>query len=197
MDFSAPHDQGSKVITATVFVLFAVTAIALHNILMLALIALLLVATYAWSPTGYAITEGTVVVKRLMGNVRISLDEVRDVRAANAHDLSGAIRLFASGGLFGHFGIFRTSGLGRCTWYVTDRNRAVVLVTKSGTMLFSPDDVAGFIAYSQSRLANSSLNDRRLVRTRSASASSSSLPPAPGSGVATSSLDRRVPAAEM
>jgi hypothetical protein len=47
--------------------------------------------------------------------------------------------------LFGYYGLFRTSRLGRSTWYVTNRGKAVVVVTGEKTALFSPDDVEGFL----------------------------------------------------
>jgi len=71
---------------------------------------------------------------------------VREIRMATANDVRGCIRLWGSGGWFGYYGLFRTAALGRCTWYVTDRSRMVVLITGSKTYLFSPDDVEGFLA---------------------------------------------------
>lgn len=75
------------------------------------LIALLLVGAYVFSPQGYTISEQAIVVNRLVGNVRLPLESVREVRAATADDLRGCIRLFASGGLFGYFGLFCSAKL--------------------------------------------------------------------------------------
>ena len=107
--------------------------------------ALVFVLAYAYSPRGYAIVDRSIVVKRLIGNVCIPLDAIREVRSANCDDFRAALRLWGSGGLFGYYGIFQTAHLGKATWYVTNRNRAVVVVTGSKTTLFSPDDVARFI----------------------------------------------------
>jgi hypothetical protein len=41
----------------------------------------LIVLSYAYSPRGYAIQEGSIVVKRLIGNAGISLDDVRELRS--------------------------------------------------------------------------------------------------------------------
>jgi Bacterial PH domain len=101
---------------------------------------------YGYSPRGYAIRDRAVVVKRLVGNVRIPLDGIRELRSAGADDLVGCIRLFGSGGLCGWYGLFRTAKLGKCTWYVTNRGKAVVAVTAGKTVVFSPDDANGFIA---------------------------------------------------
>jgi len=61
-------------------------------------------------------------------------------------NFTGGIRLFGDGGLFGYYGLFRTSKLGKCTWYVTNRRNAVVMIASSKTYIFSPDDVDGFVA---------------------------------------------------
>lgn len=148
--FTASPDSTSKIVTGAVFALLLVVAVTVHNVITGSLVAFLLVAAYAWSPTGYEISDGAVVVRRLAGNVRIRLDGIREVRVATADDFRGCIRLFASGGLFGYYGIFRTSKLGKSTWYVTNRSRSVVIVSDSGTAVLSPDDVGGFVAAASS-----------------------------------------------
>jgi hypothetical protein len=102
--------------------------------------------SYAFSPRGYIVSEGVVLVKRLLGNARISLQGFREVRAADRNDLRGCLRLFGDGGLFGYYGLFRTSKLGKCSWYVTNRDKAVVLIAGDKTVVLSPDDVNGFVA---------------------------------------------------
>lgn len=81
----------------------------------------------------------------MIGKARISLEGLREARRANADDMQGAIRLWGSGGFFGYYGLFRTSRLGRCWWYVTNRRNLVVVIAGQ-TALFSPDDVDGFLA---------------------------------------------------
>jgi hypothetical protein len=85
-------------------------------------------------------------VKRLIGNLRIPFDEIQDVRAAVPADFQGAIRTFGNGGLFGYYGRFSSPALGSSSWYVTNRSNAVVVRTSAKTAVFSPDDLAGFIA---------------------------------------------------
>ncbi len=87
-----------------------------------------------------------IVVRRAAGVARFPLEGVREARRATRDDLRGALRIWGSGGLFGYYGLFRTSRLGQCTWYVTNRKNAVVVVTDRKTALFSPDDVEGFLA---------------------------------------------------
>jgi hypothetical protein len=143
--YSASYDTTTKIISAVVLVLLAVVAVVTHSVVAGCVSALIVVAAYAWSPRGYAIADGSIVVSRLIGNVRIPLDGIREVRAATADDFRGCLRLFGNGGLFGYYGLYRTSKLGRSTWYVTNRSKAVVVITGAKTVLVSPDDIDGFI----------------------------------------------------
>ena len=144
--FSASYDTTTKVISAVVLVVFLVIIVATHSVVAGCLTAAIVVGAYAWSPRGYAVSDGSIEVKRLIGRARIPLDGLREARAATKDDFRGCLRLFGNGGLFGYYGLFRTSKLGKSTWYVTNRGKAVVVVTGEKTVLFSPDDVEGFIA---------------------------------------------------
>ena len=144
--FSASYDTTTKVISAVVLVVFLVIIVATHSVVAGCLTAAIVVGAYAWSPRGYAVSDGSIEVKRLIGRARIPLDGLREARAATKDDFRGCLRLFGNGGLFGYYGMFRTSKLGKSTWYVTNRGKAVVVVTGEKTVLFSPDNVEGFIA---------------------------------------------------
>jgi hypothetical protein len=105
-----------------------------------------MIVSYAYSPRGYAIQERSITIKRLAGNARFPLERVREARPATADDLRGSIRLWGNGGVFGYYGLFRTSKLGKCTWYLANRSHAVVVISDEKTVLFSPDDVDDFLA---------------------------------------------------
>jgi hypothetical protein len=143
--FSASYDSTAKIVSAVVFALFVSIAFATRSTIAAGVGAAVLFLSYAYSPRGYAVLDRTLIIKRFIGNVRIPLDGIREARTATAADLSGCIRLFGSGGLFGWYGLFRTSKLGKCTWYVTNRSNAVVLISGAGTTVISPDDMDGFI----------------------------------------------------
>ena len=149
--FSASYDLPTKIISAAVFLILAVPVVATKSVAIGALGAAVLAISYAYSPKGYEIWGRSIVVRRLIGNASVPLDEVRELRKATAEDFRGCIRLWGNGGLFGYYGLFRTAKLGKCTWYVTNRRNAVVLVTSVKTVLFSPDDTDGFVAAIQSQ----------------------------------------------
>lgn len=146
VEFSASYDRTAKIVSAAVSgVLLAVSLLAPH--VLFAAVSILIVAlAYAFSPRGYVVSPATILVRRLIGSARFPLTGIADARRAGSSDLSGAIRLWGSGGMFGYYGLFQTSRLGRCRWYVTDRRNAVIVTSSAGTVVFSPDDVDGFLA---------------------------------------------------
>ena len=121
-------------------------AAASQSLWMACLVFVIVGLGWAYSPRGYVVSEESIRVKRLIGPATLPLAGVREVRRAGSEDFRGSIRLFGSGGLFGYYGLFSTSRLGKSYWYVTDRSKAVVVVTAAKTAVFSPDDVEGFIA---------------------------------------------------
>jgi hypothetical protein len=143
--FSLSYDGTTKAVSAVVCALPLVAGIAAHSVLAAGLGLACVLLAYAWSPRGYVVAERAITIRRLIGDARVPLERVREARRANAGDFRGCIRWWGSGGLFGYYGLFRTSALGKCTWYVTDRSRAVVVATHSKTALFSPDNVDGFL----------------------------------------------------
>lgn len=145
-DFSASYDATTKIVSAIVMAGLALVAVVVHNIFAGGLSLLVIALAYAYSPRGYTVSDRSITVKRLAGDVQVLLENVREVRRINADDLRGRIRLWGSGGLFGYYGLFRTTSLGRNTWYVTHRKNAVVVAAEAKTTLYSPDDVDGFLA---------------------------------------------------
>ncbi len=143
--FCASFDSLTKFISAGVCFFLIGATVGTRSVLAACLCVLVLGLGYAYSARGYAIKEGALVIRRLIGNIEIPLGDIREVRAAEAEDLKGCIRLFGSGGFFGYYGLYRTSKLGKSSWYVTQRDHGVVIVTGDRTLVLSPDDVNGFV----------------------------------------------------
>ncbi len=146
MNFSASYDTTTKIVSVLTAIGLAIATVLAHNRFVGFVAAAVIILGYVFSPQGYAVIDRVLLVKRLVGEVRIPLNELKEVRAVTPEDLKGGIRLWGSGGLFGYYGIFRTSKLGKCRWFVTNRRKMTVVVTASKTTLYSPDDVDGFIA---------------------------------------------------
>ena len=144
--FAASYDTTTKIITAGICAFLAVLAIVTQFAAIGVIAAALIALTYAYSPRGYLISDQSIAVKRLIGEPHISLIGIREARRATADDFRGSIRLFGDGGVFGYYGLFRTTKLGKCWWYLTRRTNTVIVIKDQKHALFSPDDVDGFLA---------------------------------------------------
>lgn len=143
--FEAHYDATVKTIIAVVCVLMAAAAWMAHIIFILPVFLLLLFLAYAFSPRAYAISEDAVVIKRLVGDVRVPRADITGMRPGAADDFSGWRRIRGSSGLFGYYGLFRTAKLGKGYWYVTDRANTVIISTNAKVLVISPADVADFV----------------------------------------------------
>lgn len=172
--FSARYDLLTKIVSVVaVVLLITMPVMALRAGSAAALAALVAVAaiglSFAFSPRGYEISNGEFRIKRLIGDVVIPLGRLRFIRYATAADFWGCIRLWGSGGLFGYYGWFWSKALGRSRWYVTDRNKAVIVTDGDRTILVSPEDREAFVASIQR--ADSATLPAHLQESRSSKAS--------------------------
>jgi hypothetical protein len=144
--FATTYDLAAKITSAVVIAgfvaLFITTKSALVGAFELCVVAL----AYLYSPQSYQISDHCILIKRLIGNVRVSLNSVREIRTGTPEDFRKCIRLWASGGLFGYYGLFNTAKLGKCSWYMTNRSHSVIVVTDATTIVLSPENVPGFLA---------------------------------------------------
>jgi PH (Pleckstrin Homology) domain-containing protein len=146
VQFSASYDRSAKILSALVCLGLLAVVFLVHNLVIGGLSLLVLAICVAYSPRGYVIEGQSIVVRRMAGAASIALEGVREVRRVTAEDLRGCIRLRGSSGFFGYYGLFSTSKLGKCNWYVTDRSKSVVVITSTRTVLLSPDDTDGFLS---------------------------------------------------
>lgn len=145
--FSASYDRTTKILTAGLICMMAVIPALLTQQWWIARILVLsLGLSYGFSVTGYSVEGREIRVHRPINDKLISLEDVQQARLAKPSDLRGTIRLMGNGGVFGYYGVFRTSALGVCRWYVTNRSNAVVVTAGGRTFLFSPDDREGFLS---------------------------------------------------
>ncbi len=145
-EFSVSFDRTTRTVSAIVCISLGAAALATQSVIVGSFCALVIVLAYAYSPRAYSVSAQAIRVVRWIGGVQIPLVGVREIRPATPDDFRGCVKLWGNGGLFGYYGLFRTTKLGKCSWYMTNRKKAVVLVTESKTTLFSPDRVEDFIA---------------------------------------------------
>jgi hypothetical protein len=144
--FSATFDTATLVTSGIACAALTAISFFTHSTITSILVAAVIAISYLYSPREYVIEGAALLIRRWAGTVRIPLVSIRQLRAAGRDDFRGTVRLWGSGGMFGYYGTFRTTRLGKCTWYMTQRRQAVVLATAGRTVLVSPDDIPGFLA---------------------------------------------------
>jgi hypothetical protein len=96
--------------------------------------------TYLFSPLGYSVRAGALVIHRPLRSLVIPLEEIRKVQILTPEAVSSSFRVFGVGGLFGYYGLFfRTNLGGYVRFYLRNRENPILLDTKQGKLLLSPD----------------------------------------------------------
>jgi len=100
----------------------------------------ILLFSYSYSPLGYSVRAGSLVIHRPWRPVVIPLEEIRSVQLLSPEDVSPSLRAFGVGGLFGYYGIFFRPNLGGYVrFYLRNKQNPVLLDTARGKLLLSPD----------------------------------------------------------
>lgn len=104
----------------------------------------IMVVPFLFSPKGFYVTPQGVVVKRVLRSFLIPHAEIKRVERVSW--TWRGIRLRASGGLYGYFGLFWLSELGRVWMYVTNRRSLVLIESRGGVKyIISPEDPDSFV----------------------------------------------------
>jgi hypothetical protein len=169
MEYKASFDTLTKVLTLGVIILFAyiglksvkallvaegdTTTILIHSVVIFVLLATLVVS-YLFSTQNYLIDNNELVIKRPISERRISIADIEEIRLVGEADMTGTIRTFGNGGLFGYYGKYYNKTFGSMTLYTTQRANRVFIRTNSGSkIIISPDDLR-FIDKLKSALSN-------------------------------------------
>jgi hypothetical protein len=108
---------------------------------------IMLVITYGFSPKGYAIQDGQLVILRPFKVKNYPLEDIQSVTSVDRDSLKGSLRIFGVGGLFGYYGLFRNSTYGNMIWYATRRDQFVAIERSNGkTIVITPDDPESFVS---------------------------------------------------
>jgi FtsH-binding integral membrane protein len=156
MTYKTSLDATAKVITVSITILFA-ALIAMdislidqtgRTVSILVLVGLLSIyfITFSIRPISYSLTGEKLIIQRPLKNVTISRSVIKSVEQLGSDKLSGTIRTFGVGGLFGYFGKFANRKLGNMTWYATRRDKAVLVRTVNNQkIILTPNNPEQFV----------------------------------------------------
>jgi cytochrome c biogenesis factor len=108
---------------------------------------IMLLFTYGFSPKGYSLQDGQLVIYRPFRNKFYGTESIQTVSIVAKEELKWSMRVFGVGGLFGYFGLFRNSRYGTMIWYASRRDQFVVIERSNGkTIVLTPDDPNSFVS---------------------------------------------------
>ncbi|WP_291403973.1 PH domain-containing protein [Daejeonella sp.] len=145
MKYKASLDKTAIIITILVSLLFG--ALIIFNFILPLAILLLIVYLICWhlKPLSYEIKAEEIIIRRLIKSVHINRADIENLTLIDKDKLSGTIRTFGVGGLFGWYGKFSNNELGDMSWYLTRRDKPILIISKTGKkILISPDDAEAF-----------------------------------------------------
>ena len=157
MTYKTSLDNLAKGITIGVTALFAAIIIGQYSIIkdeeqalpIYTAVALLLIyfISYAFSPINYQLNNDTLIIHRLLSDVKIDRKQIKSVELLGKDEIGWAIRTFGVGGLFGYYGKFANKKLGSMTWYATRKDRTVLVLTvENKKIILTPNEPEKFVA---------------------------------------------------
>lgn len=154
-EFSAPWSRSVRVVTGASLAVLSLILLAglftgpqelpLWRVAMVGVPLALLLGALPFMVRGYVLTESHIEVRRLGWSSVLPLAGLVAV-TGEPEGLSGSVRLFGNGGLFGISGWFWNRRIGRFRAYATDPGRVVLLRYRDGSkVVVTPHDVQHFI----------------------------------------------------
>jgi hypothetical protein len=157
MQFKTSLDKTATGITIFITALFAiiigvqyfltVNSDSARPIFVAIILLLIYCLAFAFHPTGYKVTTDTLIICRPLMNVRIKRADIKSVNTIDKEEISGSIRTFGVGGLFGYYGCFANYTLGSMTWYATRKDKAVLITLfNNKNIVVTPNEPEAFVA---------------------------------------------------
>ena len=144
--YKASLDKTAIIITILVSLLFGALVVFDFILPLAILLIIIYLICFYLKPLRYEINEDEIIIRRLVKSVRISRSDIESLQLLDRSELKGTVRTFGVGGLFGWYGKFANSQLGDMTWYVTRRDKIVLINAKDGKkILISPDEAENFV----------------------------------------------------
>jgi hypothetical protein len=145
MEFKTSLDKLAKVVTAVVTVLI-IGIIVLQLIITITTLLVSYLIAFMFRPISYVILDGLLVIHRPLLDIKIEVNEIKNVEILDSQELKGTIRTFGVGGLWGYWGSFANTRIGAMKWYATRMSNAVLITTVSNKkIVLTPDDPELFV----------------------------------------------------
>ena len=109
-----------------------------------ALLIVVFIITYLLKPLSINVYDSNITIHRRVSPVTIPFSDIRAI--SKVENMGFAFRTFGNGGMFGYTGKYYNAGLGRMTWYCTQRRNYILVEKTDGKkIVFTPDDPDSFM----------------------------------------------------
>ena len=108
------------------------------------LTAMIPLVTWLFHPHSYSINNKELVVHRPVGRLKIPLKK-SDCSLVKYGDLRINTRVFASGGVFGYFGVFYSGLYGKVKLYTRNLSQLILIATPEQNYVIGPDNAGEMI----------------------------------------------------
>ncbi len=144
-------DTIAKAITAMLFAIFLSIACSLMKdgmadkmpmrvaIFISVLFLLTIVFSWGFHPTAYEVDDDALLIHRPFGALKINKNKIVNIESIDAAQLRFGMRLFASGGFFGYFGLYTSKAIGRYYRYTGHSKNLLMIVIDKRKYVIGPD----------------------------------------------------------
>lgn len=123
--------------------LFGISIATAINFFMLGLVFVF----FLLRTSSYSVTESSIVINSLLLPYNVSRNEIAKCTLVSKDEMSGTIRTFGNGGLFGYTGYYRNAKFGTMRWFATQRKNYLLIEKTNGKkIVITPDEPENFIA---------------------------------------------------
>ncbi len=95
--------------------------------------------SWAFHPTSYEVNDNGLLIHRPVGALTITKDQIVNIEPVDAAKLRFGLRLFASGGFFGYFGLYSSNSIGRYIRYTGHSKNLIMIETEKRRYVIGPD----------------------------------------------------------
>jgi Bacterial PH domain len=159
MKFTASFDGLAKVVTiSSIIIMIIIFTIAfpyfiqnpsemgIEAIFIPLFLIIIFLGIFIFRPISYSITDQEIIVHRPFKDIKISRKDIQSIEILDKKFSENTLRTFGVGGAWGYFGKFTHSSFGSMDWYVTRRDKLVLLkVSGNKKLVVSPDELELFV----------------------------------------------------
>lgn len=148
--FPASLDTTSKLVSYALMAFAVAMTVTMYStldehwlllILPNAILPVIILFTWLYSPYAYSVTQDAVLVHRKMGNFTIPIKDIKVVNTLDKKAMGWPVRLMGNGGLFGYTGWYTSSPQGRMRWFVRQqKNYVVIIMNNERKYVLSPNE---------------------------------------------------------